>query len=339
QLPQDLHSWRIPGDETVLEEDAYWESLRSVFDQQGYTLWKKRSGIRVFDIPNIHDVIQNGWAYASPARTMNEVAGGAASLCMFQPLTSLCHAASARNGQCVVIRIVKMGDEGQQHLDILRRIGRAPHTLMSTNHAIPLLQEICFDDMTFCVFPFVGFPVDDAYQGWAENSVGDIVDMIVQMLEALAYIHKFRIAHLDAYKENFLVQYHPESLRSGKVAVSRPRVVLNDFESAVQFPAHTPVAEQVVTGTPRGVWESYGRKCPPEVYTGKPYNPYGVDIWQLGYSLSTLRTTVPQIDTVLTSLRDAERSSAKTHLDQLRDIVNATPPNALQISPVILNMG
>ncbi|TFK87222.1 hypothetical protein K466DRAFT_586559 [Polyporus arcularius HHB13444] len=334
KLPKGLHSWSHPDDPKIWDENLYWESLRSVFAQQGYTLWKKY--IFSFNILNHESFTQNGWAYTSPARTVNEPAGGAASLCTISVISNLCQPASASTGHSVVIRIVKMGDEGQQHLDILRRLGRAPHTMMSANHVIPLLQEICFDDMTFCVFPLVGFPMDDAYRSWAENSVGDIVDMIIQMLQALVYIHNLYIAHLDVCKENFLVQFFPESLKAGKVSLYRPRVVLIDFESAVQFPLDTPVAEQVVTGPPRGTWKTYGRKCPPEVYTGTPYDPYKSDVWQLGRSLRDFRSTVPQIDTVLASLTNAERSPAETYLGQLRDIVNAMPPNALLIAPVLV---
>ncbi len=85
------------------------------------------------------------------------------------------------------------------------------------------------------------------------------------------------------------MQFFPESLKAGKVSLYRPRVVLIDFESAVQFPLDTPVAEQVVRGPPRGTWKTYGRKCPPDVYTGTPYDPYKSDVWQLGRSLRDFR--------------------------------------------------
>ncbi len=108
--------------------------------------------------------------------------------------------------------MLKIGEEGQQHLDLLRYLARAPPALFSNNHTLPLLREIRFEDITFGVFPRVGQGMTDAYRFWAKNSVGDLIEMILQMLEvrrlkhnasycdslvlqALVFIHDRRIAH------------------------------------------------------------------------------------------------------------------------------------------------
>ena len=101
--------------------------------------------------------------------------------------------------------------------------------------------------------------------------------------------HFFRscssITHLqDAFHDNFVIQWHPESLRTMKVPISRPRVYLIDFETAVQFPAGCPLTECVSVGLP--VAEKYSRPLAPELVSGKAYNPFKLDIWQLGYSFS-----------------------------------------------------
>ena len=59
----------------------------------------------------------------------------------------------------------------------------------------------------------------------------------------------------DAFHDNFVIQWHPESLRTIKVSISRSRVYLIDFETAVQFPAVCPSIERVSVGCP--VAENY----------------------------------------------------------------------------------
>ena len=90
----------------------------------------------------------------------------------------------------------------------------------------------------------------------------------------------------DAFHDNFVIQWHPESLRTMKVSVSRPRVYLIDFETAVQFPAGCPSIERVSVGFPVNVTEEqYARPHAPEFASGKAYSPFKLDVWQLGKSL------------------------------------------------------
>jgi len=46
-----------------------------------------------------------------------------------------------------------------------------------------MFAEFQFEDIIFGVFPKVGEAMRTAYGHWAKNSVGDIVDMLMQMLE------------------------------------------------------------------------------------------------------------------------------------------------------------
>ena len=73
-----------------------------------------------------------------------------------------------------------------------------------------------------------------------------------------------------------------------KVPITRPRVYLIDFETAVQFPEGCPLSERVSIGLPvEG--EQYSRPLAPEFASGKAYNPFKLDVWQLGYSLSKFK--------------------------------------------------
>ena len=95
----------------------------------------------------------------------------------------LTHGGTTSNGLNVVIRIAAMGDQGRRHVEILRKIARGTKSLLTDNHTVPLWKEVDYEDMSFIVCPFVGHSMDDCYGWWAKNSVGDIVDMILQALE------------------------------------------------------------------------------------------------------------------------------------------------------------
>lgn len=86
----------------------------------------------------------------------------------------------------VVIRVIVIGDEGKNHLKILNRIARGKAALHSTNHALPLFQQLVFEDIVFGVFPKIGARVFDIVGRWAKNSVGDVLEMVMQMLEVCA---------------------------------------------------------------------------------------------------------------------------------------------------------
>lgn len=78
------------------------------------------------------------------------------------------------------MRVIAIGDNGREHLDILRLLATAPQALVSANHALPMIREVQLGHITFGVFPLVGYTLDAS---WANNSVGDILDMLLQALE------------------------------------------------------------------------------------------------------------------------------------------------------------
>lgn len=79
---------------------------------------------------------------------------------------------------------MKIGKQGQQHLQILRKLARGDQALFSNNHMLPMFEELSIDNVTFGVFPKAGYSLVGL---WAKNSVGDVLDMIMQALEVCAY--------------------------------------------------------------------------------------------------------------------------------------------------------
>ncbi|KAH9913561.1 kinase-like domain-containing protein, partial [Epithele typhae] len=258
-------------------------------------------------------------------------------------------AARMVDGRDVVIRVVRMGAVGEMHLRILTVLGRGKWATLSRNHALPLYDTIDLGDITFAVFPKAGPRMDLAFGPGIGCSVGDIMDMIMQCLEALEFLHSNGIAHRDASVQNFLVQYLPRSIAHRKCAnkdypwPGRPRVFIIDFELSVMFPEDTPSHEQVCVGPLYGGTVPEGNihphRCPPEVLTGEPYNPYMLDIWQFGMSLRFFRSTITEIDAVLERMLAADpttRPSAGEALKQLAGIVAGIAPRDLQIPPIRL---
>nr|VWP02319.1 Serine/threonine-protein kinase SMU1 (EC [Ganoderma boninense] len=307
--------------------------------------------------------VSNGFMYATPLRAYEKLSGSIQRVLSYEYRNALTRAARAPDGRDVVFRVLAVGEEGREHVDLLKTLARGTYSLISANHTLPLLELIELDDITFGVFPKVAFSCSDLYHSWAESSVGDILEMIAQCLEALVFLHTCGIAHRDAFKDNFVIQWVPESLRIDYDSPSsRPRVYMIDFELAIRFPLDSPKEARVCIGRPSGgsLPGPSGRPMPPEVLSGEPYDPFKLDVWQLGNSISdfkvvvpsvdsltsvslstyvlflVLQSTIPDIDKVLVSMVDPDpttRPTAYEAMKALLDAVGAIPPVALIIEP------
>lgn len=102
----------------------------------------------------------------------------------------------------------------------------------------------------------------------------------------------------DAFRDNFLVEWQPESLLN-KIAPSRPRVYLIDFEVAVMFPDDCPPQEHICVGIPTGGSlndeTKYARPVPEEVACYRPYDPFKLDVWQFGESIKNYKVHTVQL--------------------------------------------
>ncbi|EIW51817.1 uncharacterized protein TRAVEDRAFT_136635 [Trametes versicolor FP-101664 SS1] len=255
----------------------------------------------------------------------------------------LCCARST-DGRDVVIRVLSAGPEGLDHLEVLQYMSRGATSQATPNHAVPLFELLELEDITFGVFPRIGRTMALAYGFRAENSVGDVIDMVLQCLEALAFLHSIRVAHRDAFLDNFLVQWFPESLAPRQLTISRPRVFLNDFETAVHFKEDVPPHARTCVGLPLcptfATQERYFRRVPQEVLSGRPYDPFKLDVWQFGTSLSDFKTSIREIDDILVSMTEvnpAIRVSAYDALKSLAKVVSSMPPDSLNIAPIVID--
>lgn len=93
-----------------------------------------------------------------------------------------------REGQDLVCRLIVIHDEGHECLKALRRLATGANTLLADNHVLPMVREIHFQDIVCGLFPLTGPSMADAFGPTAyfvKNSVGDVMDMLLQALEVL----------------------------------------------------------------------------------------------------------------------------------------------------------
>lgn len=86
-------------------------------------------------------------------------------------------------------------------------------------------------------------------------------------------------------------------MRVGTIATSRPRIFLIDFETAHAFDSDCSRENAVLTGLPCGgsvqSTQRYTRPTVPEMKAGTAYDPFKVDVWQLGASISDFKVGTP----------------------------------------------
>ncbi|KAL1741434.1 hypothetical protein HDZ31DRAFT_76185 [Schizophyllum fasciatum] len=174
-------NWREP--EEVEDEDVNWAKLSGYLHNAGYVLWPKMDFAWGQTTPGGSLNFPNGYMFVTPIHDINGPVGSISAMREAWLHNGLNRVARSRDGSDVMIRILAVGEDGREQLDIWRLLSTAPCALFSHNHALPLLQEIDIGHMTLGVFPLVAQSMEMAYNRWAQNSVGDILDMMLQALE------------------------------------------------------------------------------------------------------------------------------------------------------------
>ena len=193
-----------------MEEDEarIWRSLDQVLGDAGFTLWT-HAYASIFRSPDRTYPLSSGFGYArtddpDQVGTVRRLLNFQFAVCRFYvsilPLSDiykkngLARPARTRDGLDVVIRVIVIGNEGYDHLKILRTIATGEKSLFSNNHTLPMFAELQFEDIIFGIFPKVGGEIGSAYGYWAKNSVGDIIEMLMQMLEVRFTFHVLPIS-------------------------------------------------------------------------------------------------------------------------------------------------
>ena len=87
QLPNDLDTWRMPGNSTQAEEQI-WQDLDEVFRDRGFTLWPN-AFYSTLSSPGLTYPLSSGFSYATPSRGIIGGVGTVQRLCRFDYLVRL----------------------------------------------------------------------------------------------------------------------------------------------------------------------------------------------------------------------------------------------------------
>jgi hypothetical protein len=92
--------------------------------------------------------------------------------------------------------------------------------------------------------------------------------------------------------DNFLLEWHPESLRvTGVRGIDRPRVYMIDFETAIDFGANADPRVCLSRSWPFPK-DTYDRPLAPELENGDDYCPFDLDIWQFANGFRNIRVSL-----------------------------------------------
>ncbi|KAK7007411.1 kinase-like domain-containing protein [Favolaschia claudopus] len=169
----------------------------------------------------------------------------------------------------------------------------------TNNRAVPVLDKIDLpeENKTLIVLPFLREFNDPPFE-----RVGEVIEALHQFMKGMRYLHSHNIAHRDLGGGNFMMDasrvvpggwhmFKPwllgepgELLKLGsrlqtksRLQVSPTQYFIIDFGLATCFPPGISLEDARATGV-------YGqcRKEIPEMSDTVPYNPFKVDIYQMG---------------------------------------------------------
>ncbi|EJD37596.1 hypothetical protein AURDEDRAFT_173362 [Auricularia subglabra TFB-10046 SS5] len=149
--PASLREWREL--EVVAPARAAWEQFEPFFEQHGYRLYM-HSGSQYEGHVTAPPDCNPTRAEDEYGRFLPEWIDRERKHSYFFPQTGIHMAAVSPSNTDVVIRIMAIGDEGQDHLALMRALA-APEAQVPENHTLPMLAELKKDDIVFGIFPIM----------------------------------------------------------------------------------------------------------------------------------------------------------------------------------------
>ncbi|KZV90524.1 hypothetical protein EXIGLDRAFT_720299 [Exidia glandulosa HHB12029] len=288
-LPESIRALKAAHTPLEIHPRALWAPFETFFASHGITLWKEARGYGSMEPPDDRVRAPDGFFYrmVNPRRPEEFSQPG-----FTHTLATVCPGRTS-DGRDVVIRIVSIGDEGLNHRVALERLSTGNVASLIGNHTVPVLQWLELENVTFAVQPLLS--PSDPLSMYAYEDVEDLLKTMVQMLEGVAFCHSKLVAHFDLWDGNFLSNYNGDPGPAWIATHDRDKPVppfrstfpfkiyIIDFETCVHFDEESDPSTRFVTGLPPTMQNGvYRRLRYPELSSDTPYDPFLVDVWQLG---------------------------------------------------------
>ncbi|KAJ7186605.1 kinase-like domain-containing protein [Mycena filopes] len=243
-----------------------------------------------------------------------------------------------RDGEKVILKRVETdGDE----LAIIKHLASLPSS--SRNRTIPLLDIV---HMPTNPWSFLVMPYCRVFNYPPFHCRNEFVDAMTQFMEGLQFMHEHKVVHFDIAAQNMVMdesrvvpsgshfsepRTHTGFFRSfswnNRCSVGPIDYYYIDFGLSLYFPDGQETAQHLATL----------RTFPtiPELSQTVPYNPFKVDIFQLGLTVRKLVDAYPALEDFrpvadsMTATSPSARPTPNDALAHLRNIAAKIPPSTM----------
>ncbi|KAH7332949.1 kinase-like domain-containing protein [Rhizoctonia solani] len=191
--------------------------------------------------------------------------------------------------------IIKMlvpeeGGEGENELPVLQYFSAPALRDNLSNHVVPCLDTFPIpgvDNGQFIIMPLLGQFDEPVF-----DSIAEIHDFLQQIFTGLEFMHQHNVAHCDIASANIMMDsrplydepFHPvyQTLSLDIQRMIYPRYSRLEKSIRYYFIDMGYATWFVDQESSKLVTGNQARERAPEQKTGKPYNPFLVDVYQLG---------------------------------------------------------
>ncbi|KAG8683744.1 hypothetical protein FRC11_013132, partial [Ceratobasidium sp. 423] len=225
------------------------------------------------------------------------------------------------------------GGEGEHEYALLQHFSEPALRNDPSNHVVPCLDAFPIPGVD--TGRFVVMPLLSAYKMIPFYNLAEIHDLLQQLFDGLLYLHKNNVAHRDIAPTNIMMgarhlfaePFHPfyqdHSLDAKRVIHPRytrsekgVRYYFIDFGYATWF--RDPNGPRMAIGVD-------ARVAAPEQKTGRPYDPFPADVYQLGKMIQDdLIQKIDDLKFLLPLIREMSKDNPaqRPTLGQARDRMN-----------------
>ncbi|KAJ6554572.1 kinase-like domain-containing protein [Mycena capillaripes] len=255
-------------------------------------------------------------------------------------LSSVLDATRIRDDRKVILKRVETDGE---EVGIIKYLSSPSMHKDPRNRTIPLLDILTVPNTSWS---FLVMPYCRRFNYPPFHCRNEFLEAVTQFLEGLQFMHEHNIAHFDIAPQNMVMDEsrvipngshfaRPDTHTgfyglfswNNRCTVSPVQYFYIDFGLSLCYPEGKETAE--VYGTLRTF------PTIPELSNTVPYNPFMVDIFQLGLTIRKLINTYPDLEDfrpvadAMTATNPKDRPTPEASLAHLRGIASAIEPSKL----------